>query len=103
VSVKAWFLSWFGISSEPIDAAAGEPLYVAGPIEIARDANEFTVRQACGVDARGNAMGRSWAFASAAEMKKQLDEFGGAATAPELLAELELAGEAEPIAVDVVL
>jgi hypothetical protein len=98
MSVKSWFLSWFGISRDPIDAAAGEPLYVAGPLVVERHSESYTVRQST-----GGGKARSWSFASAADLKKQIEEFGGAATAPELLAELELAGEAEPIGVDAVL
>lgn len=89
MSLKAWFLSWFR-KGEPTDAAPSSPaLYVAGPLTIERHGESYVVRQACGKNAKGEPMERSWSFASAEAMRRQLEEFGGAATAPELLAELQ--------------
>lgn len=101
-TMRAWFLSWFG--GEPIDAAPLAPaVYVAGPLTVERDGAGYRVVQQCGKNGRGEPMARSWSFANAEEMKKQLAEFGGAATAPELLAELQLTAPdaLEPIAGDV--
>lgn len=98
MTVKSWFLSWFGVG-EAVDAAPSSPaLYVAGPLSIERnDRHGFTVRQHCGTDSKGAPMDRSWSFSSAEAMQKQLAEFGGAATAPELLAELQAIDQAEPV------
>lgn len=102
MTIKSWFLSWFGLAPATDAAPSSPALYVAGPVTIERDGEGYRVAQQCGTDSRGGAMARSWSFASAAEMKKQLEEFGGAATSPELRAELELVAPAEldPIASD---
>lgn len=96
MSLKAWFLSWF--PGAPIDAAPAAPeLYKAGPLVIERAGEGYAVRQD-----GGGGKWTCWWFASAEDMRKQLAEFGGASTAPELLAALQAtAPEAlEPIASD---
>lgn len=87
--MKAWFLSWFG--GAPIDKAPAAPeLYRAGPLTVDRVGEGFIVRQEVGGAVPGV---KSWTFASADAMRRQLEEFGGAATAPEVRAALESAGE----------